>query len=122
MRAKFINESLNDIFKPKSREQIISDLKKLSNEEKNQLLINAARNGQKDVVELLVKARADVNAKSNNGRSALMHAAWNGHKNVIELLLNVGADVNAKSNNGWSALMSAAANGHKYVVELLKTF
>jgi len=122
MKAKFINESLGDILQPKSKEQIISGLKKLSNEEKNNLLINAAHCGRKDVVELLLNNGADVNAKSNDGWSALTYAARNGRKDVVELLLNAGTDINAKDNYGWSALMYAVAYGHKDVVELLKRY
>jgi len=122
MRAKFINELADSIFRPKSKEEIISSLKKLSIEEKNNLLINAAFNGYRDVVELLISVGANVDVKTIYGMNAFMGAAACGRKDVVELLLNVGADVNAKDNDGWSALTYAVWNGKKDVVDLLKKY
>ena len=58
MRARFIYESSN-ILRPKSREDIIRDLSKLKQDELDDKLIEASRNGQKDIVEMLLKAGAD---------------------------------------------------------------
>jgi serine/threonine-protein phosphatase 6 regulatory ankyrin repeat subunit B len=71
------------------------------------------------VVELLLKANADVNVQANNGTTALMLASDNGHDQVVELLLKANADVNVQANNGTTALMLASDNGHDQVVELL---
>jgi len=112
----------NKIFKSKPKEQIIGDLKKLSLDDMNKILINAAQYGHIGIVELLLNVGADINAKDEYGWSTLMSAADNGHKDVIELLVKAGADVNAKTNGGWSALMLAVDNGRKDIVELLKRY
>ena len=83
-------------------------------------LMLAALKGHVNVVEVLLKAGADVNHQDSYGNTALMWAAGNGHANVIHLLLRAGADGNAKNFNGKSALDSAAQRGHPEVVSLLK--
>lgn len=70
-------------------------------------------------MEHLVAAGADVNAKRNDGVTALWLAAQEGHTEVVNVLLAAKADVNAKKNDGGTALMAAAVNGHLPVVERL---
>jgi TonB family protein len=80
-------------------------------------LHRAASAGHKDVVELLLAHRADVNAIDNNGVTPLHYAASAGHKDVAELLLAHRADVNARDKNiGGTPLHWA---GCKDVAELL---
>ena len=74
-------------------------------------------NGQ--VVELLLKEKADPNIQNNDGRTALMVASRNGHQQVVELLLKEKADPNIQNNDGRTALIVASQNGHQQVVELL---
>lgn len=81
----------------------------------------AADQGHKDVVELLMANKADVNAKDDLGQTPLNLAACFGHKDVAELLLTDGANVNAKDRIGETSLHLAALNGHKDVAELLLT-
>ena len=45
------------------------------------------------IVELLLAKRADVNAKDNNGKTALMWASQNGQQKVRELLIRAGAKI-----------------------------
>jgi len=52
--------------------------------------------GQKEIVELLIAAGADVNAKDSRRWTPLHYAATFSHKEIAELLLAEGADVNAK--------------------------
>jgi ankyrin repeat protein len=95
---------------------------KLSPEEQkglNRQLINAVKEGNlKKVIDLLENG-ADVNAKNNDGYTALMTASREGHKEIVELLIKNGADVNVKNNDGGTALMYASSKGHKEIVELL---
>jgi ankyrin repeat protein len=78
----------------------------------------AAMNGHKDVAELLLDNRAEVNAKNISDYTPLHFAALAGNKIIVELLLAHGADVNSKDNNGDTPLHTAAM-GNKDVVELL---
>ena len=55
----------------------------------------SASHGHRDVAELLLANRADVNARTYKGDTPLHWAAYNGHRDVTELLLANRADVNA---------------------------
>ncbi|MDI6727892.1 MAG: ankyrin repeat domain-containing protein [Thermodesulfovibrionales bacterium] len=72
----------------------------------------------KKIIELLDKG-ADINAKDNNGWTALIWAAREGKTDAINFLINNGADVYVKDNMGWTALMRAVTNGHTSAIELL---
>src|ERR1035437_6960804 len=79
----------------------------------------AAQKGHKDVAELLLANKADVDAKSTANVTPLHLAALNGHKDVVELLLANKASVNVEFHEGGTPLHLAVLNGHKDVVELL---
>lgn len=55
-------------------------------------LVRASQTGYAEVVKLLLDTNADVNGKSNNGRTGLQAAADNGHRNIVALLLSMGAE------------------------------
>jgi ankyrin repeat protein len=82
-------------------------------------LHSAAAGGHKDIAELLLANKADVNAKSNDGVTPLHLAAAKGYADIVALLLDKGADVSAKAKGGTTALHMAAGLGQKSVVELL---
>jgi ankyrin repeat protein len=79
----------------------------------------AAHEGRKDVAELLLAKKADVNAQNNNGTAPLHWAAIYDHKDVAELLLANKADIDAKDSYGDTPLHYAALWGYMDMVELL---
>src|ERR1039458_6880749 len=76
-------------------------------------LHDAVIKGHKDVAELLLAHKADVNAKNNDGFTPLSLEAFIGHKDVAELLLAHNADVTAKNNIGYTPLYIAVVGNHK---------
>ena len=73
----------------------------------------ASENGHATVVELLLKSGANVHALDDR---ALRWASQHGHATVVELLLQAGANVHACDDE---SLRWASENGHATVVELL---
>jgi len=80
----------------------------------------AAMKGHKDVAELLLANKADVNATDKHGFTPLHGAAFSGQKDMVELLLANKAEVNAKDNKGETPLRLALDKGHKKVADLLR--
>jgi ankyrin repeat protein len=115
----------------------------------NTLLMIAARERNKPLLEYLLTNKANVLKVNRFGDSAvmlsalggdleavkllvqfkaeinpqgwtpLMYSAFNGHAAVASYLTEVGAKVDAQSGSGLTALMVAAKNGHLDVVSLL---
>ena len=79
----------------------------------------ASGKGCLDMVDLLVKYKADVNKRDGNGATPLMAACREGHLEVVELLLASGANVDDDSNTQRTALHEATEGGHVDITELL---
>jgi ankyrin repeat protein len=82
-------------------------------------LHKAARDGDTNLVKVLITNHADLNAKEKDGRTPLHWAALNGHLEVVNLLLVNGAAVDAVENDGKTPLHCAAMNDHFEIVKLL---
>jgi uncharacterized protein len=80
------------------------------------LLFIAARAGYRATVDVLLAAKANVNAKNRFGDTPLMAAALNGHLEVVRKLRTQGADIEPR---GWTPLIYAATGGHDVVVAYL---
>lgn len=79
----------------------------------------AANEGHAEVVKILLKGKASIDAKDSIGRTPLMWAAMSGKKDVVEVLLSSDANVNAKTETGWTAIRYARNEDHPDVVEIL---
>jgi len=84
------------------------------------LLMIAAKEGDKPMLELLLRSGADVNDKNNSGEVALHYAASGGYKDIVQILLDHKADVNVKNDAEATPLSIAASAGKRDVVALLK--
>jgi serine/threonine protein kinase len=82
-------------------------------------LHEAALYGRKEVVELLLGRKAEINSTDNGGGTALHYAAMNAHKDVVELLLANNIEVDATNLDGDTPLDYAAMKGHNDIIKLL---
>lgn len=73
----------------------------------NNLLIEAAKNGHKDTVQLLIKLGVGINSRDNNNSTALHWAAFFWREDIVELLIQSGADLTIQDNEGETPLISA---------------
>lgn len=87
--------------------------------EAERVLLAAAREGDSEVVEGLVRAGTPVNPRDDRGFTPLILAAYHGHTQAVTALLAGGADACAGDTRGNTALMGAAFRGHLDVVRLL---
>jgi len=72
-------------------------------------LMVASSKGHLEIVVMLLKAGAEVDAKDFFGRTALAHAAVGGHTGIMQELITAGADVHHIDHWRWNALTWAAA-------------
>lgn len=95
----------------------------VSREDEHTPLQTAARDGNKEIAELLLAHGANVNAPpfSNSGATALQFAAIGGYLGIAFLLLGYQVDVNAAGApiNGRTALEGAAEHGRIDMIKML---
>lgn len=81
-------------------------------ERRQELLFDAAKLGRVDLIPLLVRNGADVNAYDTRGFTPLILAAYNGQADAVEALLEAGADpCKPDLNQGNTAQMGVAFKG-----------
>src|SRR5579871_5830235 len=84
-----------------------------------ELYFDAARAGRVDLLQGLIKAGIDPDARDLHGYTALILAAYNGQLQAVDVLIAKGADPCATDPGGNSALMGVAFRGENKVVERL---
>jgi protein-serine/threonine kinase len=81
----------------------------------------AASNGQDECVEVLLKAKADINVQTDAGFTALHLASERGCISIVRSLLAAECDPGVQTKQGELALHLAAAKGHTTVLSELLT-
>jgi len=85
----------------------------------SQALTEAVSNDHEQVVRVLLKNGANINAQCGSYGTALQAASSGGHEKVVQTLLDNKADVNAESEPYGTALQAASSKGHEKVVQML---
>lgn len=71
----------------------------------------AARNGQFEILKLLLDAGVNIDAVENTNSSAIFYAAYYGHPDIVDHLIDAGADLTIRDTGGKTAL--SWANGQE---------
>ena len=72
----------------------------------------AVRNGNIEIVDILIKGGADLNKGDQAGKTALSHAAESGKVDLTRKLIESGADVNKRDLVGGNSVLWAAGLGN----------
>jgi uncharacterized protein len=84
------------------------------------LLTSASTEGKIPMMDVLIKAGADPNAKDEDGMTALRHVAWSGKNqvNATKRLIAAKADVNIAADDDWTPLIQDMYNDASVAVPL----
>jgi ankyrin repeat protein len=77
----------------------------LSDGRGNQAIHHAARNGDTEILRLLIEQGADANARTSGGQTVLYCAGGHGHLESLLLLLEKGADRDARFTHDGKTLL-----------------
>jgi uncharacterized protein len=84
-----------------------------------QRFFEASKTGDLATLEQFLDQGVPVDAKNQEGQTALMNSAHKGFSPIAELLIRRNADMNLKNNYGMTALMIASMNGQTEIAKLL---
>lgn len=79
----------------------------------------ASRSGNAEITKQLIDAGSDVNATTNDCRTALHTATWRGNTEVVRHLVTAQADVNIHDGDSWTPLFWAAKLNYRQITQLL---
>ena len=84
---------------------------------------HAAINGNKEMVELFIEKKANLNLPNKYGATPLMSAILSENPGIAELLIDEGANVAKESNSGETALILAVRERyHDLVKQIIAAF
>ncbi|VDK82325.1 unnamed protein product [Onchocerca ochengi] len=83
------------------------------------LLLDAALEGEMDLVKSSAAKLPDISACNDEGITALHNAICAGHYEIVRYLVDSFADVNAQDSDGWTPLHCAASCNNLPMVKLL---
>lgn len=109
LQASFPSQSSRCCFRPTKRTATQQDI----------ALLEAARDGNTNQAEQLIKNGANINYQDEHGWSPLIAAAKRGHETITQLLLSQQhqlINANLQATSGRTALIAAASEGHAPIV------
>jgi ankyrin repeat protein len=78
----------------------------------------AVKKGHAEVVPVLLRYGADVNARDNQNQTPLHHASELGYVEIAQLLLDHGADTSARNKDDNTPLYVAVAKGQRDIIQV----
>lgn len=111
--------SRNNISRVKQLLQIGVDINKKEDKTGYTALIYAARNGNRDIVQLLIENKADLNIVDNEGNTALMCTIYYSCDEIAKLLIAKGTDLNILNAQNQAALTFARRYKRSEIINLI---
>ncbi|KAF4380116.1 hypothetical protein F8388_018240 [Cannabis sativa] len=102
-----------DVARDKRHSEVVEVL------ERGEEVLMAARRGDTECLELLLKTGAIINYRDLYGLTALHVAAMKGHEDVLAMLVEFGGDLDSRDDEGHSPLHSAVVGGSLEAVVML---
>jgi ankyrin repeat protein len=96
-----------------------ADINAIEDRQKDTPLHKAVKGGHKEVVELLLANKAEIDIKNEEDYTPLQNAVMLGYREIAEVLINSGANIEVVSEGKMTLLHWAAGLGHKDMVEML---
>ncbi|MEK7953639.1 ankyrin repeat domain-containing protein [Luteolibacter soli] len=87
--------------------------------ELQQMALDAARQGDTEMLRPMLEAGMPVELKDSKGNTLLMLAAYHGNTEAVELLLEHQAEADARNDRGQTPLAGVAFKGHLSVARIL---
>lgn len=117
---KSVVKSTKPIIKnPANSENHIPQMKRRVNFNPHALLLDAAVEGELDLVMKCAKLVADVSEPNDEGITALHNSVCAGHFDIVKFLVEFGCDINFADNDGWTPLHCAASCNNSPMVKFL---
>ena len=113
----------SDAYKWIATRQYECSCKELTNAQRIQAeknLIEAAKNNDIVVVCNAISLEINLNARDEDGNTALIWASRKGFTCIAKMLIAAGADVNAKDKAGKTALIWAGNNDFPDIIKILR--
>jgi ankyrin repeat protein len=82
-------------------------------------LMRAARQGNPDRTNTLLRQGARLDIRNGDGNNALWFACVGEHLEMIDLLVKAGIDIDNQNDNGATCLMYASSTGKEAVLQAL---
>ncbi|CAL1374776.1 unnamed protein product [Linum trigynum] len=111
--ADYCGRSAVDVARDNGHEEVLKAL------ERGEMVLTAARRGEFQLLESLLRRGAAVNYRDQYGLTALHAAAIKGLEKTVALLLKFEADIESRDNDGHTPLHLAAVAGGVETVEAL---
>ncbi|KAJ6982891.1 uncharacterized protein [Populus alba] len=105
--------SAMDAARDKGHEEVVEVL------QCGELALMAARRGESESLESLLRRGASLKYRDQYGFTALHAAAVKGHKDIVSMLVEFGVDLECQDNEGHAPLHLAVEGGHIETVEVL---
>ncbi|MBR6078589.1 MAG: ankyrin repeat domain-containing protein [Treponema sp.] len=85
-----------------------ADIEARTKFEATPLLVAGSNTPNPEVIDMLLKCGADIDARDNENESLLIEAAKNKNPSIMEYVLTKGFDLEERDVDGWTAIMNAA--------------